>query len=113
MKKGCVLVVVILFFLPHNIAGRGEVEQGFATYDRNEPGLKASHASLAFNTRVRITNQNNGRDVIVTINGRIPYDKGRIVHVGRMAAENIGLSSQGKNPVLIEILGRPRSFPQK
>jgi rare lipoprotein A len=108
MKRAFALMLFILFALPHNIAGRGEVEQGFATYNRKEPGLKASHAYLALDTRVRITNQANGRAVIVTINGRIPRDTGRTVHVGRLAAENIGLDFRAKSPVTVEVLGRPR-----
>ena len=108
MKKGLALALFILFILPHNSSGRGKIEQGFATYNSHEPGLKAAHAYLAFETRVRITNQNNGKDVIVTINGRIPQDRERTVHMGRAAAENIRLAPRGKNPVTIEVLGRPR-----
>jgi rare lipoprotein A len=113
MKKRFALALFILCIVPHISSSRGKIEQGFATYNSHEPGLKASHAYLAFGTRVRITNQNNDKDVIVTINGRIPHDTERTVHVGRAAAENIGLASRGKNPVTIEVLGRPYYYAAK
>ncbi|MDR1108044.1 MAG: hypothetical protein LBL19_03310 [Spirochaetaceae bacterium] len=81
---------------------------GLATYNTYLSGLKAAHAELAFDTRVRITNLNNNRSVIVTITQRIPAESGELIQVSSMAADNIGMSPRGTTPVLIEVLGRPR-----
>jgi rare lipoprotein A len=81
---------------------------GVATYNDAEPGLKAAHADLEFDTRVRVTNLNNNRAVIVTITERIPGDPYRIIHIGKMAGDNIEMSHTGSTPVAIEVLGRPK-----
>ncbi|MDR2069203.1 MAG: hypothetical protein LBP71_04975 [Spirochaetaceae bacterium] len=73
-----------------------------------EPGLRAAHAELEFDTRVRVTNLNNQQAVIVTITERIPLDSTWIIHIGKMAGDNIGMSKTDVTPVKIEILGRPK-----
>jgi rare lipoprotein A len=42
-------------------------------------GLTAAHRSLPFGTRVRVTNKHNGRSVVVRINDRGPFVRGRII----------------------------------
>jgi rare lipoprotein A len=84
---------------------------GGATYNADEPGLRAAHAELEFDTRVRVTNLNNNRAVIVTITDRIPNEPERIIHISKMAGDNIEMSHINATPVLIEILGRPK-FPR-
>jgi rare lipoprotein A len=81
---------------------------GTATYNNDEPGLKAAHADLDFATRVRVTNLNNNRAVIVTITERIPADPHRIIHLGKLAGDNIKMSHTSPTPVVIEVLGRPK-----
>jgi rare lipoprotein A len=85
---------------------------GGATYNADEPGLKAAHAELEFDTRVRVTNLYNNRAVIVTITDRIPFDPERIIHIGKMAGDNIDMSPVNSTPVLIEVLGRPKTSRQ-
>src|SRR5450432_1705667 len=53
-----------------------------ATGVRLNPGaLTAAHRSLPFGSKVRVTNRNNGKSVVVTINDRGPFVRGRIIDV--------------------------------
>ena len=72
----------------------------------NSNALTAAHRTLAFGTRVRVTNINNGRSVIVRINDRGPFIKGRIIDVSAGAARRLNMISSGIAPVRLEILGR-------
>jgi rare lipoprotein A len=51
----------------------------------------AAHRSLAFGTKVKVTNRNNGRSVVVRINDRGPFIRGRVLDLSRAAAQNIGM----------------------
>lgn len=66
--------------------------------------LTAAHRALAFGTRVRVTNRNNGRSVVVRINDRGPYTRGRIIDLSRRAAERIGMVRSGVAPVTLQIV---------
>ncbi|NEQ83283.1 MAG: septal ring lytic transglycosylase RlpA family protein, partial [Moorea sp. SIO2I5] len=70
----------------------------------NQYALTAAHRSLRFGTRVKVTNLRNGRSVIVRINDRGPYVRGRIIDLSRGAARIIGLVRSGTAAVRIEIL---------
>lgn len=72
------------------------------TFDMNE--LTAAHPSLPFGTRVRVTNLRNGRDVIVRINDRGPFVKGRIIDLSAEAAKEIGLFRAGTAQVRVEAI---------
>ncbi len=72
----------------------------------NQNGLTAAHKTLPFGTQVRVTNLNNGRSVIVRINDRGPFVRGRVIDLSRGAASVIGLVNSGVAPVQLEILGR-------
>ena len=65
--------------------------------------LTAAHRTLPFGTRVLVTNRRNGRSVVVRINDRGPFLRGRIIDLTPAAAHAIGMS--GLAPVTIEILG--------
>jgi rare lipoprotein A len=67
-------------------------------------GMTAAHRSLPFGTRVRVTNQRNGRSVTVRINDRGPFVRGRIIDLTPAAAGAIGLS--GLAPVTVTVIGR-------
>lgn len=73
-------------------------------FDMN--GLTAAHRSLPFGTRVRVTNQRNGRNVVLRINDRGPFTGGRIIDVSRAAAQALGMVRSGTAPVTVEVLGR-------
>jgi len=69
-------------------------------FDKHE--LTAAHRSLPFGTMVRVTNLQNGRNVVVRINDRGPFKKSRIIDVSPAAAKEIGLVSRGVGSVRIE-----------
>ena len=72
----------------------------------NPEKLTAAHRSLPFGTKVRVTNVNNGRSVVVRINDRGPFIGGRIIDLSHRAARVIQMIGRGVAPVKIEILGR-------
>lgn len=55
--------------------------------------LTAAHKSLPFGTRVRVTNRSNGRSVLVRINDRGPFVRGRDIDLSIAAAHAIGMRS--------------------
>jgi rare lipoprotein A len=72
--------------------------------ERVSPGaLTAAHRSLPFGTRVRVTNKRNGRSVVVRINDRGPFVRGRVIDLSPAAARAIGVS--GLAPVEIDVVG--------
>ena len=71
----------------------------------NSNELTAAHRSLPFGTKVRVTNMNNGRSVVVRINDRGPFAGGRIIDLSAGAARSINMINSGVAPVRIEVLG--------
>jgi len=69
----------------------------------NPANLTAAHRSLPFGTKVRVTNTRNGRSVVVRINDRGPFTRGRVIDVTPAAANQLGFS--GLVPVNLEVLG--------
>ena len=82
---------------------QGSLTYSEEPYDRDK--LTAAHKSLAIGTRVRVTNIDNGRNVVVRINDRLPDIKGRVIDLSYAAAQKIGMISSGTAPVKIEKLG--------
>lgn len=70
----------------------------------NPNAMTAAHKTLPFGTRVRVTNKHNGRSVVVRINDRGPYVKGRIIDLSKAAAYKIGMQNAGVVPVTVEVL---------
>ena len=66
--------------------------------------LTAAHKTLPFGTRVRVTNLSNGKSVIVRINNRGPYSKGRIIDLSQAAFSKIENMSKGVTKVKLEIV---------
>lgn len=67
-----------------------------ASGERMNPALlTAAHRTLPFGTKVRVTNQNNGRAVVVRINDRGPFIKGRVIDLSKAAAQEIGMIQAG------------------
>jgi len=73
------------------------------TFDTYE-ALTAAHRTLPFNTLVRVTNENNGRDVDVRINDRGPFIDGRVIDLSLKAANEIDMVRAGIVPVHLRIL---------
>ncbi|MDQ7033212.1 MAG: septal ring lytic transglycosylase RlpA family protein [Desulfonauticus sp.] len=65
----------------------------------------AAHKFLPLQTRVRVTNLENGKQVIVRINDRGPFVKGRIIDLSYAAAKRLGMIPAGVARVKIETLG--------
>ncbi|MFN6516916.1 MAG: septal ring lytic transglycosylase RlpA family protein [Nostoc sp. CreGUA01] len=72
----------------------------------NPEAMTAAHRSLPFGTRVRVTNTRNGRSVVLRINDRGPFIRGRIIDVSYGAARVLGMMGSGIAPVHVEVLGR-------
>ena len=66
----------------------------------NPQALTAAHRTLPFGTRVKVTNKRNGRTVVVRINDRGPFKRGRIIDVTPAAAQRLGFG--GLAPVTVE-----------
>ncbi|MEP6865108.1 MAG: septal ring lytic transglycosylase RlpA family protein [Deltaproteobacteria bacterium] len=67
--------------------------------------LTAAHRTLKLGTRVRVTNQKNGRSVVVRINDRGPFgNKGRIIDLSEAAAKQLDMIEAGVVPVTLEVL---------
>ena len=71
-------------------------------YDMHQ--MTAAHRTLPFGTQLRVTNQRNGRSVVVRINDRGPFAGRRIIDLSRGAAGQIGMVNSGVAPVKLEIL---------
>ncbi len=67
-------------------------------------GLTAAHRTLPFGTLVRVTNQATGRSVVVRINDRGPFVRGRVIDVTPAAAQALGFS--GLAHVTLQVVGR-------
>ena len=70
----------------------------------NMNAMTAAHKRLAFGTMVRVTHVQNGRSVVVRINDRGPFSKGRIIDLSYAAAKKLGMISQGVAKVRLRIL---------
>jgi rare lipoprotein A len=66
--------------------------------------LTAAHRSLPFGTLVRVTNERNGRSVVVRINDRGPFVSGRVIDLTPAAAQALGFS--GLTDVSLDVVGR-------
>jgi rare lipoprotein A len=64
----------------------------------------AAHRKLPFGTRIRVTNAGNGKSVVVRVNDRGPFVKGRIVDLSRSAFSSIANTSVGIIPVKLEVV---------
>jgi rare lipoprotein A len=70
----------------------------------NQYDLTAAHRYLPFGTKVRVTNLDNGRSVVVRITDRGPFVGDRVLDLSRGAAQIIGTVSSGVSPVRLDVL---------
>lgn len=77
----------------------------------NQHDLTAAHRTLPFGTRVRVTNVRTGRSVIVRINDRGPFSRGRVIDLSAAAARAIGMMGTGVAPVRLEVLSNRTAYP--
>jgi len=74
-------------------------------YNKNK--LSAAHKTLPLGTRVRVTEPKSGRSVVLEVNDRGPFIKGRIIDLSRRAATELGMIKKGLAKVKVEILSVP------
>ena len=76
-----------------------------ASGERVQSGaLTAAHRTLPFGTMVRVTNRRNNKSVVVRINDRGPFVRGRVIDLTPAGARAIGMS--GLAPVTLSVVGR-------
>lgn len=104
---------------------RGFIEEGIASWYGNKfhgrptangevysmYGMTAAHKNLPIPSYVRVTNLNNGRQVVVRVNDRGPFHEGRVIDLTYAAASKLGFVKQGTAPVRVEAVG-PGDQPQ-
>lgn len=109
------MVAVMIFAAMFFSASAAKAECGIASYywqgkvtangERYNPdGISAAHKTLPFGTRVRVTHQRNGRSMVVRINDRGPFIRGRIIDLSRGANRVFGMD--GIAPVCISVISR-------
>lgn len=75
-----------------------------AYYSGRGAGLTAAHKTLPFGTRVRVTDLKTGRSVIVTINDRGPFNRGRVLDLCTKAARALGMIGRGVAYVRVDVM---------
>ena len=70
----------------------------------NPEALTAAHPTLPFGTHLRITSVASGRSVVVRVNDRGPFLKGRAVDVSYSAAKQLGITERGVAKVKMEVV---------
>ena len=75
----------------------------------NMYSLTAAHRTLPLGTYVKVRNLKNGRTVVVKINDRGPYVRGRIIDLSYAAAKRLGMIRDGVVPVEITVIGKPET----
>jgi peptidoglycan lytic transglycosylase len=85
----------------------GQPHQGLKTasgeaFDMNK--LTAAHRTLPFGTRLRVTNVENGKSVVVRVNDRGPHVAGRVLDLSYRAAQALGMTDAGVARVEVVVL---------
>jgi rare lipoprotein A len=75
-----------------------------AYYSGRGSGLTAAHRTLPFGTRLRVTDPASGRSVIVIINDRGPFGRGRVLDLSTSAAKVLGMTERGVILVTADVL---------
>jgi len=76
----------------------------------DKEALTAAHFDLPFGSRVAVTNEKNGKRVVVRINDRFPLEtlrKGRVIDLSYGAARQLNMVRDGVVPVTLEVLSVP------
>ena len=74
-------------------------------YDRNR--MSAAHKTLPLGSKVRVTDVKSGKSIVVRVNDRGPFVKGRIIDLSRKAAQELGIVRKGISRVKVEVLSVP------
>jgi rare lipoprotein A len=68
----------------------------------NPAAMTAAHRSLPFGTKIKVTNQRNGKAVMVRVNDRGPFVKGRVLDLSKAAAAALGFVRSGHTKICME-----------
>lgn len=79
------------------------------TYDMHT--FTAAHRTLPMGTVVKVTDQKNGKDVMVCVTDRGPFIKGRVIDVSYAAAHQLGLDKRGVGKVVLEVVSDENGAP--
>ena len=115
MRVGLLLVglLSVAFLLPLNTASAAQVGNASwyalrsmtASGERMNPSaLTAAHRTLPFGTKVRVDNLSNGKSVVVRINDRGPFIRGRVIDVTQGAAKKLGMIRSGVARVKVTVV---------
>lgn len=85
--------------------GHGEKTASGEPFDKT--AMTAAHPTLPFHSMVRVTDRASGNSVVVRINDRGPFVRGRVIDLSEAAAEVIGMKRRGLTPVQLEVLAAP------
>ena len=95
----------------HSTRGEASYYAGFhhgkktASGERfNMHSLTAAHRTLPLGSKIKVTNLNNGKEVVVRVNDRGPYARGRVLDVSLGAAKKLDMIKTGTGKVSIQIL---------
>ena len=92
-------------FYAHKFTGRRTASGEHLHND----SMTCAHRTLPFGTKLRVKNPANGREVVVRVNDRGPYVRGRIIDLSRAAAKQLGIISKGV--AIVEIEQLPKNSP--
>lgn len=109
MKKIVLFLAMICFSFEANAMTQSGVASYYWQPQRiacgggrfNPQAMTAAHKTLPCGSRVEVVNKRNGRKVIVKINDRGPYVKGRIIDLSLAAAQKLGMTKSGLTQVKI------------
>jgi rare lipoprotein A len=73
----------------------------------------AAHRAIAFHTVLKVTDIHSGRSVLVRVNDRGPYIRGRVIDLARAAAEYLGYAGKGLTQVHLELVGNDKDPAQR
>ena len=86
----------------YGAAFHGKLTANGEVYDMN--ALTAAHRTLPMPSFVRVTNLDNGRSLVLKVNDRGPFARGRIIDISRRGAQLLGFQDQGTSRVRVQIL---------
>lgn len=86
----------------------GKMTANGEIFDENE--LTAAHRTLQMPSMIRATNLDNGRSIILRVNDRGPFSRGRILDVSKRGAELLGFKKAGTARIRVEVLGEESRY---
>ncbi|QGU33821.1 septal ring lytic transglycosylase RlpA family protein [Thermochromatium tepidum] len=127
MKKTLITAGLLTGLMPYADSatansGIGHVQKGIASYYHdnlhgrrtasgqvyNKYRLSAAHKTLPIGTKIQVTDTKTGRSIVVRVNDRGPFVKGRILDLSKEAAKELGIIDRGIAQVDLRVLSKPQ-----